>query len=180
MMNTLSLKQQVRNGVARLVVMASILGNIPVIAQEPVLEQPKKNIEKKPHPQVQKEIHLLLTTCIFDRSNNKPFSYFIDELISLIEEQMEAVEKLVDAKNKAQYINTFIKALKKIRTSKDILAINSTLKSYQVFAPPSFKNNLKALAEGLQFRLSCLDVPVNCSGVTQTVIGISVEIFGKK
>lgn len=107
-------------------------------------------------PSVEK-VHNILQILVFDQSNKKPFHEFIEEMITTIENDKEAFTALIPdsiAKNKAQYLHDFLKALKKIKTSNDVSTIATTLNRYKIFAPDFLLKNRHAAIEGLKLRLA--------------------------
>jgi hypothetical protein len=128
-----------------------VLGAL-VVSPKPVIAQEVTRAEVEA---VDAQLEKILLTCLTDKTDARPFSAFIDEVIELIISKRNVVKhklSLAGIDNPDHVIDEYIKKLGKIKFSISVTEIDKALsgnQKYSLLMPKSIKNINKLTALSL-------------------------------
>ncbi len=109
--------------------------------------------------QAYQQLEQILNSCLFDRSNKKPFSYFIKQIFILVKQHTNQIEQHMPAATLKRFIIDLGNSLNINRSMQDkkkaAVKIGFIFKKYNKYLPPSFQQKTIAqMLAALRFRLS--------------------------
>lgn len=109
-----------------------------------------------------KQLEQIFNTCLFDRSNKKPFSYFIYQVTSLVNNHKNEIHQHMPAPVLERFIRDLHNGLRVNRSTPNkkqaAVKIGLVFKKYNKYLPPSLqRTNVARFLAALRFRLSIPD-----------------------